>query len=108
MGYLERSCTGDASRPTTAAMTVLGRLRASRRSAIIDVALGHDGRVYASVGSGAFDKAVGRGRIVYVGRYVGTASVGDVAEDIEFVWQKMVDKPQPTVILTVNQLGEQA
>lgn len=101
MGYLDRSCVGSAQRPTMSAMTALGRLRRASNAQFVEVAISDDGMIYASTGSAAFDKAVQRGGLEYVGRYLATASVGDVASDIEFVWN-MLDKPQPSVILATE------
>lgn len=87
MGYLSRSYVGDVSNATMAAMTALGRLRASRNAETVDVAIGMDGDVYATTFGVTMEKAVTKGRLLAVGTYTGTASVGDVAEDIEFAWQ---------------------
>lgn len=86
MGYLDRSFVGHATRPTMAAMTAIGRLRASSRHSRIDIALAQDGAVYASCASAAFDKALLRRELSHVGRYTRGASSADIAADIECAW----------------------
>lgn len=89
--YLDRSHVGDAMRPTLAALIALSRLRASGGHATVDVAIGKDGQVYASISSTTMDRAALNGQIEMVGRYNRTAKLDDVACDIEYALES-VDK----------------